>query len=55
MQFVTPDNPIGYALLWGNWGITMGQSLSVPMILIGVVLILWPVLGQRKAGLPNQP
>jgi phosphatidylglycerol:prolipoprotein diacylglycerol transferase len=44
MQFVTPDNPIGYALLWGNWGITMGQSLSVPMILIGVVLILWPVL-----------
>lgn len=41
MQFVTPDNPIGYALRWDNWGLTMGQALSLPMIFFGVSLIWW--------------
>ena len=40
-QFVSPDNPVGYALQLGDWGLTMGQILSLPMIGVGVVLVLW--------------
>ena len=39
-QFRGPDNPLGWALDFGEWGLTMGQVLSSPMILIGVVVIL---------------
>jgi phosphatidylglycerol:prolipoprotein diacylglycerol transferase len=38
-QFVTSGNPLGLALEIGGWGLTMGQLLSLPMILIGVMLI----------------
>ena len=39
-QFVDPGNPDGYALNLGNGlGLTMGQSLSIPMILLGSILI----------------
>lgn len=41
MQFVTPDNPIGHVLHWNMWGITMGQVLSLPMIIVGLALIWW--------------
>lgn len=40
-QFVTPENPIGHALHFGDWGVTMGQALSLPMIMIGAGLIFW--------------
>lgn len=56
MQFVTEGNPIGHALHFGNWGLTMGQALSVPMILLGLFL-LWlsnrrtPVLHEKEQGL----
>lgn len=40
-QFVTEGNPLGLALHWGGWGLTMGQLLSLPMILAGVAAILW--------------
>ncbi len=40
-QFYSFDNPMGYALQFGGWGgLTMGQILSLPMIVFGVVLIL---------------
>jgi len=39
-QFVTPGNPLGLALHWQGWGLTMGQLLSLPMILVGVALVL---------------
>ena len=39
-QFVTADNPIGYALQFGPAGLTMGQLLSLPMIAAGVWLFL---------------
>ena len=39
-QFTGPDNPIGWALDFGSWGLTMGQILSLPMILIGLALVL---------------
>ena len=35
-QFQGTDNPIGYALQLGEWGLTMGQILSLPMILFGL-------------------
>jgi phosphatidylglycerol:prolipoprotein diacylglycerol transferase len=35
-QFVTPDNPVGLALHISGWGLTMGQLLSLPMILAGL-------------------
>lgn len=38
-QFVTVGNPLGLALEIGGWGLTMGQLLSLPMILIGALLI----------------
>ncbi|MCK0150413.1 prolipoprotein diacylglyceryl transferase [Marivita sp. S6314] len=37
-QFVTDGNPLGLALQIGGYGLTMGQLLSLPMILIGAYL-----------------
>ncbi len=39
-QFVTPDNPLGLALHWGGFGLTMGQVLTLPMILAGLVAVI---------------
>lgn len=45
-QFQSFTNPLGYALQIGDWGLTMGQILSLPMIALG----LWFFLrAQRKA------
>ena len=38
-QFVSYGNPLGLALEVGGYGLTMGQILSVPMVLIGAYLI----------------
>jgi phosphatidylglycerol:prolipoprotein diacylglycerol transferase len=38
-QFITLENPMGYILSLGDFGLTMGQSLSIPMILIGIAVI----------------
>ncbi len=39
-QFITPDNPLGLAFHLGGYGLTMGQILSLPMLLFGLYLIL---------------
>jgi phosphatidylglycerol:prolipoprotein diacylglycerol transferase len=39
-QFQTLDNPLGLALHWGGYGLTMGQMLSLPMILAGLAVVL---------------
>lgn len=39
-QFVSAGNPLGLAWHMGGWGLTMGQILCVPMIVLGVWLIL---------------
>lgn len=39
-QFITPDNPIGFALEFGGVGVTMGQLLSLPMVAIGLIFVL---------------
>ncbi|MFN4059555.1 MAG: prolipoprotein diacylglyceryl transferase [Paracoccus hibiscisoli] len=38
-QFITPDNPLGHVLGGPVIGLTMGQTLSLPMVLIGLALI----------------
>lgn len=39
-QFVSATNPLGYAWQLGDFGLTMGQFLSSPMIFAGL-LIIW--------------
>jgi phosphatidylglycerol:prolipoprotein diacylglycerol transferase len=39
-QFVTPGNPLGLVLHIDGWGLTMGQVLTLPMILAGVLIVL---------------
>ncbi len=38
--FVTETNPLGYALQIGTAGLTMGQILSLPMLIVGLWFIL---------------
>ncbi len=40
-QFFSSLNPHGFAFQFGNAGITMGQFLSLPMILVGLIFIMW--------------
>lgn len=35
-QFVTPGNPLGLAWQIGGWGLTQGQALSLPMVVVGL-------------------
>lgn len=37
-QFFSPENPYGFALQIGDYGLTMGQFLSLPMLIVGLVL-----------------
>lgn len=40
-RFITPDNPLGHVLGGPVWGITRGQELSLPMILIGLGFVIY--------------
>ncbi|MFD1883062.1 prolipoprotein diacylglyceryl transferase [Paracoccus pacificus] len=42
-QFITPDNPLGHVIGSGAVGLSMGQLLSLPMIILG----LWFVFRAR--------
>jgi phosphatidylglycerol:prolipoprotein diacylglycerol transferase len=44
-QFVSEGNPLGLALHWGGYGLTMGQILTVPMVLAGA----WFIARARRA------
>lgn len=48
-QFISDGNPLGLALEIGGYGLTMGQLLSVPMILIGAYLIRQARNGKQTA------
>lgn len=39
-QFITPGNPLGHVIGGPVIGLTMGQVLSLPMVLIGLVLMV---------------
>ncbi|MFU8882636.1 MAG: prolipoprotein diacylglyceryl transferase [Rhodobacterales bacterium] len=47
-QFITPQNPMGHVIRLGEAGITMGQVLSLPMLVAGIALI---VLARRRVAL----
>ena len=53
-QFVTVDNPIGHALHFGNWGLTMGQMLSLPMIVFGIILV-WRAVSVKPTSAVGSP
>ncbi len=42
--FITPDNPFGHVIRFGTnaeaWGLTMGQLLSLPMLILGLLIIV---------------
>ncbi|WP_424933835.1 prolipoprotein diacylglyceryl transferase [Amaricoccus macauensis] len=41
-QFITSDNPSGHVIRFGmEAGLTMGQILSLPMVVAGLALLLW--------------
>ncbi len=40
-QFITETNPMGYVMQFGDFGLTKGQQLSIPMIAIGLLFILY--------------
>ena len=45
-QYITPDNPYGHVLrLTDTLGLTMGQMLSLPMVLAGLIII---AIGRRQ-------
>lgn len=46
-QFISEGNPLGLAWQVGGYGLTMGQVLCIPMILVGAALIL---RARRRAG-----
>jgi phosphatidylglycerol:prolipoprotein diacylglycerol transferase len=48
-QFVSDGNPLGLAFEVGGYGLTMGQILSIPMILIGAYLIRQALRGKTAA------
>ena len=39
-QFVTAGNPLGLAWQTGGWGLTQGQALSLPMVVVGLWFLL---------------
>ena len=47
-QFFSILNPYGFAFKLGDFGITMGQALSLPMIGTGVILIVWTTTFYRS-------
>lgn len=46
-QFITPDNPWGYVLRLGEAGVTMGQLLSLPLLLVGLAVLVLAVVRAR--------
>lgn len=48
-QFITPDNPLGHAIQFGGFGLSMGQLLSLPMIVIGLAFVARALARARVA------
>ena len=47
-QFVTPDNQNGYVLFIGEFGVSMGQLLSMPMIFVGLIMLNLTLFNKGK-------
>ena len=52
VEFVRePDVQLGY--LWGGW-LTMGQLLSVPLVVVGIAVLVYAVrMKEPQQGLPE--
>ncbi|MCA8883996.1 MAG: prolipoprotein diacylglyceryl transferase [Rhodobacteraceae bacterium] len=48
-QFITPDNPWGHVIRLGEFGLTMGQVLSLPMVAAGLAVLLIAERGRHRA------
>ncbi len=46
-QFQSAENPLGLAFQIDGWGLTMGQTLTLPMIIIGLTVVV--VAARRQA------
>ncbi len=44
-QFISPDNPLGHAIRLGEFGLSMGQVLSLPMLAAGIAVA---ILARRR-------
>lgn len=53
-QFVTPNNPVGYVVGLGplGGGLTMGQVLSLPMVILGLCFVALALIRGRDPGRP---
>lgn len=40
-QFISDDNPYGLVIRFGDFGLSMGQALSLPLVFIGIGFIAW--------------
>lgn len=40
-QFVSEGNPLGLAFHLNGYGLTMGQTLTLPMMIIGIGVVVW--------------
>lgn len=40
-QYLSIDNPFGHVIRLGEYGLTMGQILSLPMVAIGLAILIW--------------
>jgi phosphatidylglycerol:prolipoprotein diacylglycerol transferase len=47
-QFASEGNPFGYAYQYGDYGVTMGQALSIPMFFVGLLLMLVAIVKNRQ-------
>ncbi len=49
-QFVSEGNPLGYIIQISDWGgITMGQLLSIPMVIVGLGLLFYTQQGKYES------
>jgi phosphatidylglycerol:prolipoprotein diacylglycerol transferase len=47
-QFITPDNPWGHVIEFLGTGVTMGQLLSLPMVVLGLLVIAYAEFANRR-------
>jgi phosphatidylglycerol:prolipoprotein diacylglycerol transferase len=49
-QFISADNPLGHVVRLGDLGLTMGQVLSAPLIVLGVTLMVFAMIRPSRRG-----
>lgn len=47
-QFFSDENLLGYAYRYGDFGVTMGQALSLPMIIVGALFITLSLIPRNR-------